>query len=133
MNNMYIYADLDEMVELNKQKARNKKQYIYVLREKDRNEVRYVGRSIRPLQRYSADFTERGPSTPKRQWFLESKERGTQIVLEIIEECDSLNGARREEYWIDFYRKLGHRVTNTRRARMTPEEYKTRNRQKYKK
>lgn len=90
--------------------------YIYGLRETGRTEIRYVGQSANPRARHNGHINEKFLSVKnkKRLWIEDARDRCASIEYVILEECQSIEDAAiREQFWIDHYRQLGDRLTNT--------------------
>lgn len=91
--------------------------YIYVLRESGCNEVRYVGQTTNPKSRKGQHCKQSprwlGVASPRRTWLVDARSRGVSVDFEIIEECNITNVFERESFWIEHYRRQGHRITNT--------------------
>lgn len=87
--------------------------FIYVLRCPITNEIRYVGKTNNPLQRFKAHNNKaRDVNTYKRNWINSLRKEGLKPVFEIIEECSIDIWKEREKYWIEFYIKEGCKLTN---------------------
>jgi len=107
------------------------KGYIYLLKEKNNADIKYVGQTIRPLKKRllsHIDETKRKirlgkQLTHKENWINKHLKQGTQknIEINLIEECDLNELNEKEIFWIDFYKseKLtnidsgGKRITHT--------------------
>lgn len=91
--------------------------HIYVLLEGWSDEVRYVGQTTRPKQRFRDH--ERATPLPgeenslKRAWVDEAHGRGVAIHMRTIETCTREKADEREAYWVEHYRAAGHRLTNS--------------------
>ncbi len=93
--------------------------YIYGLREVGQTEIRYIGQSVNPRTRHSGHITEKCSSkkNAKRLWIEDAISRGAKIEYITLEECKSTDDAViREDFLINQYRELGHRLTNTTKA-----------------
>jgi len=94
--------------------------YIYGLKEVDSDEIRYVGQTCDvKMRRYTHLSSKDGQiDHPKRLWIENAKRRGIEIESITLEECgDGINEVEREQYWIDHYESLGHRLTNVDKAK----------------
>lgn len=88
------------------------KVYIYGLKEAGSGEFRYIGKTVDPENRlvsHRKDGLENSVN-PKQRWIASA----LSIEMEIIEECEPEQEDKREQYWISFYEKIGHRLTNVR-------------------
>jgi predicted GIY-YIG superfamily endonuclease len=87
--------------------------YIYVLKCPITNEVRYVGRSRDPKRRYYAHTEEKKTASYyKKNWIKKLDRQGLKPILEIIKETPNEEASRWEQYFIDFYREQGYKLTN---------------------
>lgn len=90
--------------------------FIYILKERNIDEVRYVGQTIDVKSRYRSHFRKNVHKNEidnrKAKWIEHSRERGVEIQLIAIEECSRDKANERENYWIQHYLSLGHRLTN---------------------
>jgi len=92
---------------------------IYILVDSvDRENIRYVGQTTltlpKRLKRHINSCTYE--ISYKNNWIKSLLKQGRipEIkVIEIIDSDDPLIWDEREIYWISFYKKLGHRLTNT--------------------
>lgn len=103
------------------------KVYIYVLKEKGSDEVKYVGQTIDPHTRLSGhrNSAKIDSTNPKSAWIAEVHSRGGTVELEVIEECDFSDAGKREAFWMKYYRGKGVSLTNVgtaqqRRIRYAP-------------
>ncbi len=77
--------------------------------------IRYIGKTNNPDVRWRNHFS--GPGTSRmRNWILSLRKEGRYPRLEILEECDESNWHEREEFYINKYLKLGHRLLNVHRG-----------------
>lgn len=49
---------------------------------------------------------------PVHKWMYSVYEKGGKINIEKFDECTEKDWEEREQYWIDFYKKSGHNLTN---------------------
>ena len=82
--------------------------YIYVLKDLSNN-VRYVGQSVEPGNRFTA-HTKDPYDNYKSRWL---KKLGCAPIQEVIESAPKKLITERENYWIDYYSRLGCRITNS--------------------
>ena len=85
--------------------------YIYVLKCPDTLAVRYVGQSVHPKTRHTQHLAE-VKVTYKTNWINKLRNLGKKPVSEVIDCTSKNNITEREDFWIDFYRSQGSRLTN---------------------
>lgn len=87
--------------------------YIYALIDPESEEIRYIGKSIRPEQRLQNHINEPPTNCHRSHWIQSLKVRGLRPELIIIEE---IRGAwpwqESERYWIKRCLAAGMRLTN---------------------
>lgn len=80
--------------------------YIYSLTDPFTNEIRYVGKTTNLKRRFRAHLNR---STSNKYhsavWIKSLLNKGSEPIINVLEECDENNWETREIYWIDFYRK----------------------------
>lgn len=84
-----------------------KEVYIYAIC--DENGVGYIGKSIKPRNRFTNHLFGATHKGHKEYWYRKSiwiRENLTTIYLQIIEICNNDNWIEREIFWIDFYSKI---------------------------
>jgi hypothetical protein len=86
--------------------------FIYVLREPDTGEVRYVGKSDRPTERLSRHVRVSRPSNHRETWIISLKSRGLSPRLEVVDEVPRSEWPSWEAAYIDFFREQGFDLTN---------------------
>lgn len=82
--------------------------YIYILKDLSNN-VRYVGQSVEPPNRFTA-HTKDPYDNYKSRWL---KKLGCAPIQEILELAPKRLITSRENYWINYYTDLGCRLTNS--------------------
>lgn len=87
--------------------------FIYALIDPETNEIRYIGKSNLPKQRYNAHLRETSKND-KTRWIASLKSRGLKPILQILEVVSLELWEVRECYWIAHYREQGYNLTNTR-------------------
>lgn len=87
--------------------------YIYILKDPNTDEIRYVGKTNNIKNRLKDHIRKSKLSkTHKNNWIQSLLIKNQEPVIEIIEEITNKNWGIREQYWIDFYRGEGVRLTN---------------------
>ena len=94
-----------------------KKHYIYALIDPRDNKLKYVGYSVNPKRRLR-EHTNLIKINRRRNkahnWCLHLYNNKMKPVMKILEICGSIeHGAKREDYWIRFFRKKGCDLKNT--------------------
>ncbi len=86
--------------------------HIYILKNPNTNEIRYVGQTNdikRRLNRHIQNSRSIKDSRHVSNWIRSLNHRP---VLEIIETCEYTLRNEREQYWIDYYRALNCDLCN---------------------
>ena len=94
-----------------------KKQFIYSLSDPITNEVRYIGKTNNPKNRYKRHlqkcYLEKyDKNTHKSNWIKSLLKVGGKPIMNIIQECDSSNVNELEIYWVRKFKDDGFRLTN---------------------
>jgi hypothetical protein len=87
-------------------------EFVYKLTDPFTMEVRYVGRTVEPLERLKAHIYQTNGGTDKDVWIIDLRNSGTFPIMEVIEKVTSGNGAERERYHIKFYQRQGANLFN---------------------
>lgn len=94
--------------------------YIYVLKDPNNNEIRYVGQTNNIQKRYndhiSSSLNENNTkyNTHKSNWVRKIINNGNKPIIEIIDECETLNESNKlERYYIEKYYEEGCKLTNS--------------------
>lgn len=92
----------------------SRKVYIYGLKIKNSYEFRYIGKTTRPNYRLREHLKEklRKFNHHKINWINKCKQENIDIVLEILSIVDELSWEEEEKFYIQYYRELGHNLTN---------------------
>lgn len=86
---------------------------IYVLRDPRTNEIRYVGKTVKPLNdRLASHINDSKTKKSHRgRWIASLLKIGLSPIIEMIETCGD-NWAERERFWIAHYRAATEKLTN---------------------
>lgn len=88
--------------------------FIYVLKEPDTEEIRYVGKSDNPRQRLTVHLSNISNSrSHKTHWIQSLVSRGLKPGLETIDEVPFEYWQQLEVAYIEYFREQGSRLTNT--------------------
>lgn len=93
--------------------------FIYTLIDPITNEVRYVGKSDNPWYRlYKGNkihiaHLKDNSNTHKVKWLNNLKNNNLVPILQILEECNKSEWQKREIEWINFYKSIGSKLTNS--------------------
>lgn len=85
---------------------------IYALIDPFTDEVRYIGKSIRPKERLTNECNEKA-NTHRGHWIQSIIARGSrpkQVILEVVP--DGVSWQERERYWIQEGRRRGWKLVN---------------------
>lgn len=81
---------------------------IYVLKSPENNEIKYVGRSIKPESRYRVHLylaKKNKLKNKKDAWICNLLNKNKKPILEIIDEVNLNEAISRERFWIEKLRK----------------------------
>jgi hypothetical protein len=86
---------------------------IYAIKNPISDEVIYVGASCNPRSRYSAHVSGNSwhPITYRHKQLMLMKLLGVKPELVILDETTNDKAKELEQYWIDFYKASGHKLT----------------------
>ncbi len=87
--------------------------HIYVLKDPETGEVRYVGKTKLTLEQRLNSHLRRKSKNHKGCWINSLKNRNLIPVIESIERVSDETWSEREIYWIQYYKDLGTRLTNS--------------------
>lgn len=83
---------------------------IYVLRNPDTLEIRYVGKTVRSLAQRLGNHIYNAKNTKHNlhlaNWIMSLLKINKRPIIELIEECDYSYWEEREQYWISYYPNL---------------------------
>lgn len=87
--------------------------YIYVLKDPISNEVRYVGKSNKPTERfYNHMNRHKDKNTHKRNWIEKLRKNGLKPKYEVIDKVLIEEWQEKEKYYIEKYIKDGCNLLN---------------------
>lgn len=88
--------------------------YLYILRDPNTNEVRYVGKTGNPKVRLSTHIraAKYHARNPRETWIHGLILNGQEPAMEILEIHPEGTWESRERFLIDFYRQEGYNLTN---------------------
>lgn len=85
--------------------------YIYALIDPETDEIRYIGKTIRPQERFRAHLRDTGNSH-KANWIKQLRERQLKPIMYVLEETTIEVWEAREQHWIAYGHSQGWRLTN---------------------
>lgn len=86
--------------------------FIYVLRESDTGEIRYVGKASDPERRLKGHLEDQRKNSYKVNWLKSLIDRGGWPVMELIFECPQIEWQRWEQLTIQLFQRTGCRLVN---------------------
>lgn len=88
--------------------------FIYVLKEPETGEIRYVGKTARPKERLRKHVVHSKRNSNHREcWIFSLLSRNERPVFEIIDEVPIEYWSQWEVAWIEFYREQGANLVNS--------------------
>lgn len=88
------------------------KHYIYILRDPETKQVRYVGQTTNTKSRLSNHlYKSKNPNNHCQCWIKSILSKGLKPIMEVIEECEE-NYQIREIFWISYYKEHNCNLTN---------------------
>lgn len=75
-------------------------------------EIRYVGKTIKSLEKRLEDHLYARNKSHKTSWIKSVIVQGHLPIIELIEECEDSIWQEREMYWIDYYKSIGCNLCN---------------------
>lgn len=88
------------------------KVYIYALVDPRYNDIRYVGKSLKPQLRLKQHINEKACNRGKISWIEDLKKSELVPEMRILETCDERNWDERERWWIKYGRENGWELLN---------------------
>jgi len=87
--------------------------HIYVLKDPNSGEIRYVGKSDKPKERLVEHIRKsKYKKTYKNNWIQNLIKEDKKPILEIIDTVPMCEWSEKEKYWIKYYRENGCSLTN---------------------
>ncbi len=87
--------------------------HIYVLKDPETGEVRYVGKTKTSLKQRLYNHLGDKSTHHRSCWIKSLKNRNLKPVIESIELVSDETWAEREIYWIQYYKDLGAKLVNS--------------------
>ena len=89
------------------------KTYIYILVDPITNQIRYIGKSNNPFQRFKNHKNRcRDKNTHKRNWINKLRLKGVNPEIEVIDMVDIKDWKYWEKFWIQYFKSIGCNLTN---------------------
>lgn len=91
------------------------KTYIYILKDPETDEIRYVGKTVDIKRRYYHHCSKsacKSQKSHRSSWVLSLLERKLKPIMEIIDYCNYENWEQYESKWIEYYTKQGCNLCN---------------------
>lgn len=92
----------------------NETRYIYGLVDPETKEIRYIGKSIRPIERLQNHMNDKS-KCHRANWLQGLKKKGLKpelVIFEMIQGSNDWSWQESEKYWIKRGRALGWPLTN---------------------
>lgn len=87
--------------------------YIYGLKDPETDLIRYIGKSIRPVERLGNHMSQQPTMCHRSHWLQSLKRRGLQPELVILERIEGAwPWQESERFWIKYARQHGWPLTN---------------------
>jgi len=87
--------------------------HIYILKDPINNEVRYVGKSDNPKERFVDHIRKsKYTKTYKNNWIQNLLKQEKKPILEIIDTVQVNEWSEKEKHWIKYYKNIGCDLTN---------------------
>lgn len=88
----------------------NRDVHIYVLKHPDTLEIRYVGKTVRSLNRRLGNHIANAKGNKHNKhlsnWILKLLQEGKRPIIALLETCSCNNWQEREQYWISQFPNL---------------------------
>jgi len=86
--------------------------YIYTLSDPRTNQVRYVGKTIDPKERYRGHKKDKKGNTYRVNWIMSLKKQSLVPIFEVIDVVDCKEWTFWENYWIAQFKTWGFKLVN---------------------
>ena len=86
--------------------------FIYRLVDPETSQIRYVGKTRRPLKRRLYQHLKDNLRTDKKEWIDNLKFKGKTPLIEMVEICAVADCNEKEAYWVVKYYKDGEPLLN---------------------
>jgi len=87
--------------------------YIYTLSDPRNNQVKYIGYSKNPKERYFNHLCTTKLKTKKNSWIKSLKRKDLNPILDLLDECSSIEEVHDlEVYWISQFKTWGFDLVN---------------------
>ena len=87
--------------------------YVYTLSDPRTGDVRYVGVTNNPRNRFNSHMRDNRASNHRTRWINSLVRDGLKPIMAIIDETDRDNWAQCEMMWIAHYRSIGCKLVNS--------------------
>lgn len=84
---------------------------IYALKDPETEQIRYVGKTEKYLNKRLSGHLSSKETNHKYHWINSLKVKNLEPIISILEECTEDIWEEREKYWISYYRKISN-LTN---------------------
>jgi hypothetical protein len=91
------------------------KTLIYTLSDPDTKEIRYIGKTIKPLKHRLAShiYTSKKKNNHRCSWIKSITNKGKKPIINIIDFCEWDKSQKLEEYWISQFKTWGFNLVNS--------------------
>jgi hypothetical protein len=87
--------------------------HIYILKDPETQEVRYVGKTKHSLNKRLWGHLNQVETTHKYNWINSLKAKDLIPIIESVEKVSNETWSEREMFWIQHYKDLGAKLTNS--------------------